>query len=190
MNDLDRIGQIIAGSAQFTPAITEKLRAAGFEKTAFVYKRRRMKPGDFWISKFGSKYDFVIVINEGEGLKKEHCDVGCIIEGNVFIARERKTITFLLPKITRDKLTELKWRVNKTMSDLVIEAIEDLVKLHESGQLNIEYAQAYSIPAKVSYSLSLGAFRQLRKMKIETKLNYADMIAKAVDDLYVKYMEV
>jgi hypothetical protein len=190
MNDLDRTKQIIADSTQFTPAIIEKLQDAGFEKTAFVYKKKRMKPGNFWVSRWDSGYSFVIVINEGEGLKKDPCDVGYIVEGNIFSTGERKTVTYSLPEATRAKLAGLKWRVGKNMSDLVVEAVEDLAKLHESGQLNVEYAQVYSMSGKVSYSLSLGAFNQLRKMKLETKLNYVDMLVKAVDDLYAKYIEV
>ena len=192
MNDLEKVKQITAGSEQFTPAIMDKLQELGFKESMFMYDNPRTKPGNFWVSKLDSNYNFAIIVKGIQGLRKDNCDVNYLVEGNIFSPpKEKKTVTYSLPESTRMKLNELKWkwRTNKTMSDLVAEGIDDLMKLHEAGKLNVQYAQAYSAPGKVSYSLSLGAFEQLRRLKYETKLNYVDILVKAVDDLYIKYME-
>jgi hypothetical protein len=101
--------------------------------------------------------------------------------------KDKKVITYTLPEPTRLKLNELKWRLNAFKSDLVSEAVDDLLQLHDDGKLN-ECRCDNADPGKVSYSFYPGTVDKLNRLKRETNLTYVDIIVKAVDNLYIKHM--
>jgi len=103
--------------------------------------------------------------------------------------KDKKVITYSLPEDTRSKLNELRWKLNAFKSDIVSEAIDDLLELHMSGKLSVDkYVNAYSGSGKVSYSFYQGTVEKLNRLKRETNLTYVDVLVKAVDNLYIRHM--